>query len=32
MGSFNGSQRNERMNEDLFDSLADARCKMALWR
>jgi putative transposase len=30
--SFNGSLRDECLNEELFDSLADARRKLALWR
>ncbi|WP_166956732.1 IS3 family transposase [Pseudochelatococcus lubricantis] len=30
--SFNGSLRDECLNEDIFDSLADARRKLALWR
>jgi len=30
--SFNGSLRDECLNEEIFDSLADARCKLALWR
>lgn len=30
--SFNGSLRDELLNEELFDSLADARAKLALWR
>jgi putative transposase len=30
--SFNGSLRDELLNEELFDSLADARRKLALWR
>ena len=30
--SFNGSLRDECLNEENFDSLADARQKLALWR
>lgn len=30
--SFNGSLRDELLNEEIFDSLADARRKLALWR
>ncbi len=30
--SFNGSLRDEFLNEELFDSLADARRKLAVWR
>jgi len=30
--SFNGSLRDECLNEEIFDSLADARRKQALWR
>lgn len=30
--SFNGSQRDELLNEKLFDTLDDARRKLALWR
>ncbi len=30
--SFNGSLRDELLNEELFDSLADARRKLVLWR
>ena len=30
--SFNGSLRDECLNEELFNSLADARRKLALWR
>ena len=30
--SFNGSPRDERLNEEIFDSLDDARRKLALWR
>jgi len=30
--SFNGSLRDECLNEEIFDSLADARHKLALWR
>jgi len=30
--TFNGSLRNELLNEELFDSLADARRKLAIWR
>jgi len=30
--SFNGSLRDELLNEELFDSLHDARRKLALWR
>ncbi len=30
--SFNGSLRDELLNEELFDSLADARPKLAIWR
>lgn len=29
---FNGSLRDECLNEEIFDSLADARRKLALWR
>jgi putative transposase len=32
IGSFNGSLRDELLNEELFDSLADARRKLAIWR
>lgn len=28
--SFNGSLRKECLNEEIFDSLADARCTLAL--
>jgi len=30
--SFNGSLRNECLNEEIFDSLDDARRKLGLWR
>ena len=30
--SFNGSLRDECLNEEIFNSLADARQKLALWR
>ena len=30
--SFNGSLRDECLNEEMFDSLNDARRKLALWR
>ena len=30
--SFNGSLRDERLNEEIFDTLDDARRKLALWR
>ena len=30
--SFNGSLRDECLNEEIFDCLADARRKLALWR
>lgn len=30
--SFNGSLRDECLNEEIFDSLADARQKLAIWR
>ncbi len=30
--SFNGSLRDELLNEELFDTLDDARLKLALWR
>ena len=30
--SFNGSLRDECLNDEIFDSLADARQKLALWR
>ena len=30
--SFNGSRRDECLNEEIFDSLADARRTLALWR
>lgn len=30
--SFNGSLRDKLLNEEIFDSLADARRKLALWR
>ena len=30
--SFNGSLRDEFLNEEMFDSLEDARRKLALWR
>ena len=30
--SFDGSLRDECLNEEIFDSLADARQKLALWR
>ena len=30
--SFNGSLRDECLNEEIFDSLADARQTLALWR
>ncbi len=29
--SFNGSLRDESLNEEIFDSLTDARRKVALW-
>ncbi len=31
MESFNGSLRDECLNEEIFDSLADARRTLALW-
>ncbi len=31
MESFNASLRNELLNEKMFDSLEDARRKLALW-
>ena len=30
--SFNGSLRDECLNEELFDTLEEARRKLALWR
>ena len=30
--SFNGSLRDELLNEEIFDTLDDARRKLALWR
>jgi putative transposase len=30
--SYNGSLRDECLNEEIFDSLADARRTLALWR
>ena len=30
--SFNGSLRDDCLNEEIFDNLADARQKLALWR
>ena len=30
--SFNGSLRDELLNEEIFTSLADARRKLAIWR
>ena len=30
--SFNGSLRDECLNEEIFDSLADARRRLAIWR
>jgi len=30
--SFNGSLRDELLNEEMFDSLEDARRKLAIWR
>ena len=30
--SFNGSLRDELLNEEIFDTLDDARRKIALWR
>lgn len=30
--SFNGSLRDECLNEEIFDNLADARRKLSLWR
>ena len=30
--SFNGSLRDELLNEEMFDSLEDARRKLAVWR
>ncbi len=30
--SFNGCLRDECLNDEIFDSLADARRKLALWR
>ena len=30
--SFNGSLRDELLNEEIFDSIDDARRKLALWR
>ncbi len=32
IGSFNGSLRDELLNEEMFESLEDARRKLALWR
>jgi len=32
IASFNGKLRDEWLNEEIFDSLADARCTRALWR
>jgi len=32
IGGFNGSLRDECLNGEIFDSLADARRKLALWR
>ena len=32
MHTFNGSLRDECLNEEIFDSLVDARRKLALWR
>lgn len=32
IASFNGSRRDECLNEKIFDSLAEARRKLALWR
>ncbi len=32
IGSFNGSLQDELLNEEMFDSLDDARRKLALWR
>ena len=32
IASFNRSLRDEFLNEELFDSLADARRKLAVWR
>ena len=32
MESFNGSLRDELLNEEMFDNLDDARRKLALWR
>ncbi|MFA9232157.1 MAG: integrase core domain-containing protein, partial [Microgenomates group bacterium] len=32
IASFNGSLRDECLNEEIFDSLADARRTLALWR
>ena len=31
-GPFNGSLRDELLNEEMFDSLDDARRKLAFWR
>ena len=31
-GPFNGSLRDAFLNEEMFDSLEDARRKLALWR
>jgi hypothetical protein len=30
--SFNGSLRDEYLNEEIFDTVADARRMLALWR
>jgi len=32
IASFSGSPRDACLNEEIFDSLADARQKLALWR
>ncbi len=32
IGSFNRSLRDECLNEEIFDTLADARRTLALWR
>ncbi len=32
IGSLNGSFRDKLLNEEMFDSLEDARRKLALWR
>ncbi len=32
IAAFNGSLRDELLNEEMFDNLDDARRKLALWR